>query len=79
MLRSTSINLCEASRKKINEQQGFLTEEDIGRVAMANPLQTVLVRCGGGRFTCAAQDVSHFVEIIQTEARDYVRDVCIMM
>jgi hypothetical protein len=35
----------------------------------------VLVRCGGCRFLCGAQDVAHLIAIITADARDYVRDV----
>lgn len=35
-----------------------------------------LVRCGFGRFVCAAQDVAHFVKCIEAGG-DYVRDISI--
>ena len=38
----------------------------------------VLVRCGGGRFICSAQDAKHFMSIITNEDSDYVRDVSII-
>lgn len=56
---------------------GFLTERDIETIKRdpATRLAQVLVRCGGGRFQCAAQDVDHFIEIITRDGADYVRDV----
>ena len=49
-------------------------------------LLPVMVRCCGGRFTAPAQDVAHFINIIEAQSdmtvasmvnpdRDYVRDV----
>lgn len=55
----------------------FYTSDDVARIA-ANPatrLKPLLVRCGGGRFTAPAQDVAHFIELIEATGRDYVRDV----
>lgn len=37
----------------------------------------VIVRCGCGRFFTAVQDVEHFIEIIERENSDYVRDISI--
>ncbi len=62
---------------------GFLNEKDLQTIAAdpATRLSQVIVRCGGGRFQCAAQDVQHFVRIIEEHASrpdavgDYVRDV----
>lgn len=55
---------------------GFLTEQDV--LVLANDpytrLTQVLVRCGNGRFVCAAQDVKHFVSIIEREDSNYIRD-----
>jgi hypothetical protein len=59
------------------ERMGFLTEADVTALA-ADPrtrLTQVLVRCGGCRFLCGAQDVAHLIAIITADARDYVRDV----
>lgn len=56
---------------------GFLTENELADVVKSNPHLTVLVRCGGGRFTCYAQDVEHFTNIIKAEGSDYVRDVSV--
>ena len=57
------------------ENYGFLTEVKLKELVGLNRLFRVLVRCGGGRFICPAQDAAHFIEIIGTEGTDYVRDV----
>jgi hypothetical protein len=60
---------------------GFLTEHAVEALATleATRLTPVLVRCGGGRFTCAMQDVAHFIALVESGTheghRDYVRDV----
>jgi hypothetical protein len=61
----------------IFDRGGFLTAEDVKSIATGNRLMLLLVRCGNGRFLCAAQDVKHFVAIVTAEGRDYVRDVSI--
>jgi hypothetical protein len=61
------------------ERAGFLSEDDVAKIA-ADPttrLTPLLVRCGGGRFTCPAQDVKHFIAIIERTDMDCVRDVSI--
>jgi len=68
------------------ERCSFLTVEQVGIIA-ADPdtrLTMILVRCGGGRFLAPAQDVQHFIGIIEREAgdtvgegSDYIRDVSI--
>lgn len=61
---------------KIREaQHGFMFLEDIPYLIQHNRLAPVLVRCGGGRFTCPAQDVAHFINIVKLEGSDYVRDI----
>lgn len=54
---------------------GFLRGPDIEELKALDGLAPVLVRCGGGRFQCAAQDAEHFLEIIASQGSDYVRDV----
>lgn len=57
---------------------GFITsDEDLATIARGLPATQLLVRCGCGRFIAPAQDVAHFVEIIEREGSDYVRDVSI--
>ena len=68
------------------EQHGFLKETDVQAIA-ADPktrLTLLLVRCGGGRFLAPADQVQHFIGIIEREAgdkigpgSDYIRDVSI--
>ena len=74
-------------------QEGMLTREEfntltggaflclpehVAGVKAIKRLQPVLVRCGGGRFSCPVQDLDHFVDIIGADGRDYVRDVSII-
>lgn len=63
--------------KKLNENMGFITENELAQIINENRLQPVLVRCGSGRFVCPAQDVQHFIDIIIREGTDYIRDVSI--
>jgi len=58
---------------------GFLKDSDLPERAKLDRLFPCLVRCGGCRFTCAAQDVSHLVGIITKEGSDYVRDIAMIM
>ena len=65
---------------------GFLTEGDVALLA-ADPetrLSLLLVRCGGGRFLAPADQVKHFIAIIEEHNNfceehfskgDYIRDV----
>ena len=61
------------------ERMGFLTKEDIEKIAHdpTTRLTLLLVRCGGGRFLAPAQDVQHFVDIVEANGGDYVRDVSV--
>ena len=52
---------------------GFLSQARLAELAEADRLRMVLIRCGGGRFLCPAQDAAHFIDAI--DGRDYVRDV----
>ena len=68
------------------ERCSFLTVDQVAIIA-ADPetrLSMILVRCSGGRFLAPAQDVQHFISIIEREASkvqsagsDYIRDVSI--
>lgn len=76
--------------RALKEYMGFLTSESV-RIVAADPvtrLEALLVRCGGGRFIAPAQDIAHFIGIIEREAgddcrgetgqfSDYVRDVSV--
>jgi hypothetical protein len=68
----------ETLNRVITDNGGFLRNNDIELLAESDRLRQVLVRCGCGRFICAAQDVAHFVEIIDRDATDYVRDVSLV-
>lgn len=58
---------------------GFLKDCDLPELAKIDRLFPCLVRCGGCRFTCAVQDVSHLVGIIEASGREYVRDISMLM
>lgn len=61
--------------QRINEQRyGFLLDSDIPELIALDRLCQVLVRCGGCRFTCSAQDVAHLEACVKAGG-DYVRDV----
>lgn len=55
----------------------FLTESDVAALAknQETRLTLLLVRCDGGRFIAPAQDVEHFIQLIERDGGDYVRDV----
>ena len=53
---------------------GFLRDADMPELIALDRLCPVLVRCGGCRFTCAAQDVEHLLKCIEAGG-DYCRDV----
>ncbi len=56
---------------------GYLSSIDIATLAgdESTRLTQCLVRCGSCRFLAPAQDVAHLISIIETDGRDYVRDV----
>lgn len=55
---------------------GFITSAQMPELIALEPLQPCLVRCGGKRFTCGAQDVAEMIRAVEM-AGDYVRDVSI--
>lgn len=57
------------------ENMGFITDQDLPAIIAHNRLELLLVRCGGGRFMCPAQDLNHFIDLIERDGREYVRDV----
>ena len=65
--------IAESARLKC----GFLCDEQIEQMSGndSTRLIHVLVRCGNGRFVCSAQDVKHFINIIENSKQDYVRDI----
>lgn len=60
----------------IKRQHGFLTETEVAALAGRDStrLTQVLVRCGGSRFTCAAQDAARLIAAVEASG-DHVRDV----
>ena len=62
----------------IKDEMGFLSDIQLSRLADLDRLRPVLVRCGRGRFTCAAQDAEHFIAIIERDGSDYIRDVSLL-
>ena len=65
--------------ERVRQRGGYLKESEVATIA--NDPQTrlaqMLVRCGGCRFVCAAQDVAHLIAMIEKTGDDYVRDVSI--
>ena len=55
---------------------GFLTDATLPKLVELDRLHPCLVRCGGGRFVCGAQDVDHFIKCVALGG-DYVRDISI--
>jgi hypothetical protein len=62
----------------VAERHGCLIESEVKTIAAsdATRLMRVLVRCGGCRFECGAQDVAHLIEAVEAIG-DYVRDVSV--
>ena len=63
---------------QINSHYGFIQDTDLDKVIAEDRLYPCLIRCGGGRLSCPAQDVSHFIAIIEKEGSDYIRDVSLL-
>jgi hypothetical protein len=62
----------------LKERGGFIVSpNEINEIIELDRLHPILVRCGSGRFSCPAQDVNHFVDIINNSNKDYVRDVSV--
>ena len=77
---STFANIQASNPKlaaRIKEQGYFVTVDDVKRIVEIDRLHRVLVRCGGGRFACGAQDVEHFLAVIEASKMDYLRDLSI--
>ena len=60
---------------KIKQQGGFIQDFQMAELIEHSRLQMVLVRCQGGRFMAPAQDVQHFIDIIEKDGSDHLRDV----
>lgn len=76
--------------RRIEARHYFIKKDEVAALIAIDRLLPVLVRCGGGRFTCPIQDLNHFIGIIERNASlptesaplgnpfcDYVRDVSI--
>lgn len=80
-------NVNPALANKIDSQHGFVSNVDLPALIEVDRLMLLLVRCGNGRFLTPAQDVTHFMTIIEEHAQlksekegvvfagDHVRDV----
>lgn len=60
---------------EIEAQGGFITDVQLTELVKILPNMLLLVRCGAGRFLTAANSTKHFVDIIERDKQDYVRDV----
>ncbi len=56
------------------QEHPYVTDKVVEELVKLDRLCQLLVRCGGCRFMCAAQDVQHLVRCIEAGG-DYVRDV----
>lgn len=61
-------------RLRDGKSMGYLKEADVAELAEVDRLRQLLVRCGGVRFTCAAQCVQQMIGYVEAGG-DYVRDV----
>ena len=69
------MTLQELLADRLSNDHGFLRDTELAELARLDRLRLVLVRCGACRFTCAAQDARHLIDIIRADGRDYVRDI----
>jgi hypothetical protein len=53
----------------------FVTDIDLPDVIKESPTQLILVRTGRGRFLATADQVQNYIDIIEREKSDYIRDV----
>ncbi len=70
LLRLLLVSGRDAIKNAQTAQGGFLKKEDMEAIA-ADPetrLTLLLVRCGGGRFLAPANQVQHFIDIIERDA-----------
>lgn len=62
----------------LKTQFGFIaSKEDEEKLIAEDRFTPILVRCGGGRFRCAVQDLAHWVEVINASKIDYIRDASV--
>ena len=55
--------------KRLAANHGFMNSDDVAQLAEEDRLRQCLVRCNGGRFVCASQDVAHFTGIIERDCK----------
>jgi len=74
---------------KLNEQLGYIKDDDVEPLTKINRMMMVMVICGNGRFICPIQCLTHFLTIIEEHSTlkaektgqqevmcgDYVRNV----
>lgn len=60
------------------EDFGFFGAHQLREIVAENRLAPCLIRCGGGRLTCPAQDVQHWITIIERDGSDYIRDISLL-
>lgn len=65
------MNISECMQKR----GGFVTETDLAEIIKEDRFAQLIIRCGCGRMIVAAQDCQHFIDIIEREKSDYIRDV----
>ena len=64
-------------QRKVLDQYGFITSDDLPAVISHDRLVMLQVRCGGKRFTAPAQDVPALIALVEKDGSDYIRDVCL--
>lgn len=67
-----------ALAKRIDEQFGCLSLRDVQELCEIDRFWQVLVRCGGGRFITAAQNVEWLAQVVE-KGGDYVRDFSLVV
>ena len=72
------MTLQELLANRLSNDHGLLRDTELAELARLDRLRLVLVRCGACRFTCAAQDARHLIDIIRADGRDYVRDISLL-
>ncbi len=54
---------------KIGRQHFCIDTNDLNELIKLDRLTPVLIKCGNGRFTCPAQDVIHWIDIIDSQRK----------
>ena len=58
------MTLSQLLKQIVTDRHGFLTKADLVELAKLDRLHPVLVRCACGRFSCPAQDATHFIGLV---------------